>query len=603
MVELADVPAVSALETDFPAEEISYLAEQESWRKEIHRPATHTHKWWAQRLGTVFRAILLSATTPDREAALRAFSGLTRLVGLTVYDPFAGSGTTLAEAAKLGATVIGRDINPVATLVQRQALQVWDEGHLRVGLKAVAEVCKADIDALHSSSADEPVLYYFWVAVAPCSTCQSDVDLFSTYVFARHAYAKRFPAAQATCPDCNDIVAIDLSEDSTFACRAGHQNRLLGPVRGQMMTCPRGHQSRAVDALGWRRPSYRMYAKLVLRADGAKEYRSVDIFDLELYEKAKTLLRDEADRLVLPSGALEDGYNTRQAMRWGFVEWSHFFNARQLYCLGRLAAAIRDLEVRPAEREALATLFSGILEFNNLFCSFKGEGTGAVRHMFSHHVLKPERVPLEAHPWGTPASSGSFSTLFESRLVRALEYKENPHDLILEASKPVRVYGLSAPLRLNFARNFHKSGSSAELAYVTCGDASHTDLPHRSVDLIITDPPFMDNVHYSELADFFHSWLREIVPFASYPIDPPTTRQAGEVQSTSSEQFEAAIASVWRECHRVLRDEGLLAFTFHQARSSGWLALMRALKDAGFMVTAVQPVKAEMSTSVTKAAP
>ena len=63
-----------------------------------------------------------------------------------------------------------------------------------------------------------------------------------------------------------------------------------------------------------------------------------------------------------------------------------------------------------------------------MFCSFKGEGTGAVRHMFSHYVLKPERTPLEAHPWGTPASSGSFSTLFQSRLLRAQVYKLAPTD-------------------------------------------------------------------------------------------------------------------------------------------------------------------------------
>ena len=46
-----------------------------------------------------------------------------------------------------------------------------------------------------------------------------------------------------------------------------------------------------------------------------------------------------------------------------------------------MATAIRDLEGPAAEREALCALFSGTLEFNNLFTSFKGEGTGAVRHI------------------------------------------------------------------------------------------------------------------------------------------------------------------------------------------------------------------------------
>ena len=45
--------AATALECDFPLVEISQIAEQESWRKEINRPIYHIHKWWATRLGCV----------------------------------------------------------------------------------------------------------------------------------------------------------------------------------------------------------------------------------------------------------------------------------------------------------------------------------------------------------------------------------------------------------------------------------------------------------------------------------------------------------------------------------------------------------------------
>jgi len=146
-----------------------------------------------------------------------------------------------------------------------------------------------------------------------------------------------------------------------------------------------------------------MYAKLVFDGE-SKSYASIDEYDRELYELAACRLSTiSPDLIVSPSGHLSEGYNTRQALRWGFKRWRDFFNARQLYCLGLLGQSIKDLEPSP-EREALCTLFSGTLEFNNMFCSFKGEGTGAVRHMFSHHVLRPERVPLEAHPWGTPKS-------------------------------------------------------------------------------------------------------------------------------------------------------------------------------------------------------
>ncbi len=109
-ITLSGVPQMSALECDFPAAELSHIGEHESWRKEVHRPATSTHKWWAKRLGSVFRGILCSAVTTDSASALEAYGSAARLDGLTVFDPFAGSGTTLIEAVKLGANVIGWDI-------------------------------------------------------------------------------------------------------------------------------------------------------------------------------------------------------------------------------------------------------------------------------------------------------------------------------------------------------------------------------------------------------------------------------------------------------------------------------------------------------------
>lgn len=125
------VPEATALEDGFPAGTLSRIAEHESWRKEVHRPATSTHKWWAKRLGTVFRGILISAVTQAHKDALLPYGSAARLDGLTVFDPFAGSGITLVEAIKLGANVVGWDINPVATLVQRQAVQRWDLSELQ----------------------------------------------------------------------------------------------------------------------------------------------------------------------------------------------------------------------------------------------------------------------------------------------------------------------------------------------------------------------------------------------------------------------------------------------------------------------------------------
>src|SRR5260370_16415745 len=110
----------------FAFEFLSKLAERESWRKEIHRPIYHIHKWWAKRLGSVFRGILLGSALPDSENLVEAFYRQHDFAGLTVFDPFMGSGTTIGEAHKLGFTALGRDINPVACESVRVSLGPLD---------------------------------------------------------------------------------------------------------------------------------------------------------------------------------------------------------------------------------------------------------------------------------------------------------------------------------------------------------------------------------------------------------------------------------------------------------------------------------------------
>lgn len=591
-------PAVpSLLEQRHLPPAVSRLAEHESWRKECHRPATYVHKWWARRLGTVFRAILLeAASVQDGPRAASALSGR------VVYDPFAGSGTTLVEAAKLGAQVVGRDINPVATLTQRQALQRWDPQVLADQFATVEAACRTDIDELYRTADGEPVVHYFWIAVANCPECLAEVELFSNYVFAKHAYPARHPSAHATCPTCHAVCPVTLGTHETGHCAScGECFSLTGPVKDRIMTCRSGHPSRVIDALGRHAPQRRMYAKRVLTADGVREYRAIDSFDEDLYERASKQLADATGAsVVTPEGTLEHGSNTIQALRWGYNTWDGFFNDRQLYCLGRIAAAVRDLPGHGPEREALAAAFGKTLEHNNLFCSFKGEGTGPVRSIFHNHVLRPERCSVEGSPWGSDGGSGGYAEAL-GRLGQVHAYKAAPKDLVDRDGAVGAVTGRSQPVDLTLVSDWAALTQTARRAYVATADAAVTDLPDGAVDYVITDPPYVDNVHYSELADFYHAWMRSIRPFPTYP-SRDSTRDDREVQNTSADGFEDMITSVWRECRRVLKDDGLLAFSFHQSQTTGWAAVMASLERAGFVVTATRPVVAEVTTSVTKRA-
>lgn len=590
---------------EFPFEFLSQLAEHESWRKELHRPIYHVHKWWANRLGSVFRGIILGSVLPRAADMRREFYREQSLSSWAVFDPFMGSGTTVGEAHKLGLTAFGRDINPVAVQSVSTALGPLNRRKLVDAVEQLSQTAGARIAELYRTRDSRGrrccVLYFFWVMQVNCTACGNQVDLFSSYVVARNAAPKRHREIQILCPSCGIIFQGVRGVQSVDCPACARQfNPTAGTTDGARACCTHcARQFRVIDAIapGNGPPSFRLYGKLVLTLDGTKEYLPATADDQSAYRACSEALRHELEdgRIRLPHLRLAHGYNTRQAMNYGFTSWRDFFNDRQLLALGWLRAAIEQLPDEDV-RGPLLTLFSGVLEFNNLFASYKGEGTGAVRHMFSHHILKPERMPIEANVWGTRKSSGSFSTLFRSRLLRAIDYKENPTEI---GSGRATTQVCSVPLMSVLEKSWPQCEPFITRGvYLSCGDSSDTGLPSASLDLVVTDPPFFDNVHYSELADFFFAWQQ--LSNSCSADAAASTRHPDEVQDTDAERFAQKLQAVFRECHRVLRDDGLLVFTYHHSRNEGWRALAEAILGAKFLVVNTHPIKAEMSVATPK---
>ena len=592
------------IESDaFAFEFLSQLAERESWRKELHRPIYHVHKWWAQRLGSVFRGILLGAVLPLDADLASTFYHQHALDSVTVLDPFMGSGTTIGEAHKLGMTALGRDINPVAVRAVRTALGPMERLRLMAVYHKLAERVEQQIRGLYRATDSRgyacETLYYFWVMQTDCPNCSLTLDLFRSHIVARNAAPGRKSHVQIRCPECENIFQITKSPDDVTCTACRHRfDATRGIASGAKATCTGCQSSFSIlKSIGEQRPRFRLFGKLVLRRDGRKEYLPATDDDLSSFRRCGEMLDAErrAGRLSLPSLQLTAGQNTRQAMNYNFNGWADFFNDRQLLALGWLRQAIIEIP-DPAARDALLTLFSGTLEFNNLFASYKGEGTGAVRHMFSHHILKPERTPIEANLWGTPKSSGGFSNLLRSRLLSALKYRELPGELD-NSSSASKV--CSPPFSGRVEPNWPADVPSAPRAiYVSCGDSAHTGLADKSIDIVATDPPFFDNVHYSELADFFHAWQQ--LDGSDEKLSNDSTRHIAEVQDIDADRFASKLRSVFAECGRVLRDDGLLVFTYHHSRPEGWRSLAEAVWGAGFCFVNAHPVKAEMSVATPK---
>jgi putative DNA methylase len=294
-ISFAHVHETTALERNFPIVEISKVSQQESWRKEINRPLYHIHKWWATRLGTVFRGINLAVLSDPGYNPWNNFYKIHHLTGKVVLDPFMGSGTTLGEAVKLGAKAIGCDINPISTFLVRQAFTRVSEVQLRAVFNHLENLVAPEIRRFYQTRDPEsgkliPVLYFFWVKTVITPDGET-IPLFSRFVFSQDAYPKKKPKAQIICPECWNIIedrydAVDLScPHCTY-----RFNPQIGPASGQYLTAKDGSRYRIKDLLppDGSPPEHQLYAMMALRPNGEKVYLPSREEDLAIYINCQT---------------------------------------------------------------------------------------------------------------------------------------------------------------------------------------------------------------------------------------------------------------------------------------------------------------------------
>jgi len=571
------------IEKNFPIKYLNPVAMAEGNAK---KPVYQIHKWWARRLSSVFRMIVLSTFSEENakeEDIWQKFLGDTNLGGPIILDPFMGGGTTIVEALRLGCRVIGIDINPVAWFITKKEIEPVDLEELDLALKELEKSAGRFIKQFYQTKCPKghpsEVMYFFWVKIAQCPNCNRPVWLFNNYEL-----SERNGKVIVICPNCLDVFETPSSINPKKCPNCGYIfDSREGVSQKGVYLCPYcGSKERVIDVI--QRKGGPLDAVLYA-LEGYCEicgrfFKKVDREDIKLWEEAKNKFMKEKGNLLLPPQQIPaEGRSDPRPLNHGYTRFQDLFNERQLLCLSYLLERILDIPNKNI-REFMLLAFSDCLDSNNMFCKYESRWN-KISLFFGLHAYHPIERPTENNPWGGKYGRGTFLKCFE-KLRRGKEYckKVGPIEgLIVESFEELLKTERSALLRCQ---------TGEDLSFI----------PDKSVDTVITDPPYFDNIQYSELADFFYVWLhlglRDFYPWfnpanSSHPQEIVQNEKIGK----TLEFFREGLTRVFSECHRVLKDDGLLIFTFHHNKLWAWETIGRILLDSGFYISSTPIVRSE----------
>ncbi|MFQ5400387.1 MAG: DNA methyltransferase [Anaerolineae bacterium] len=572
------------IDADFDAAFADELARLETYNRHLYRPNTYLHKWWARRCGTTFRLILKQLVQDDGRRDYYAPGGLE---GKLVLDPMAGGGTTLHEAIRLGANVIGADIDPIPILQARATLS-------EVPLPRMEEAF-----AQFHSALREALLPFYQTT---CPECSSAAEV----RFVLYGLRRRCRCREALFVDSHvlrqnsDGTAVRIAPDGSLAHEqtprdaAGTEPRLIMTRKSKQ--CPHCEHEYEDDLA---EPYYRRYAPVAVA--GACPQHTLFFAvpgpsELAALGQADRLREGLFDAVNFP---IAPGPKSNSLIARGVRCYLDLFSSRQLLYLWHAAQALAQFE--PLVRLNLALLVSASLEFNSMLCGYKGikkRRSGAIRHTFSHHAYSFPYTALENNPIYDARTSGTLRNLFHGRIVRGRIWAANPVERRIEGGKTVKV---TVPGEVDGgveANDFHELQHGRRRFLLIQGSSVRLGIPDHSVDFVVTDPPYFDSVQYSDLAAFFRVWLRKLLPAGAIQ-EYELVESAVDQQANGDGQYTQVISGIFAECHRVLKKrDGRLIFTYHHWNPKGWAALTLALKKAGFMLVNRYVVHAENLVSV-----
>jgi putative DNA methylase len=628
------------IEAQMPLAKISaHSAREKSIR---HGHLSTLHIWWARRPLAACRAAIFAALVPQPEDAKEA-QRLQNFIGdlanwdnsidnpsavsgkeahlfiseardhirrafpdraPRVLDPFSGGGAIPLEALRLGCETYAYDLNPVAHIIQLATLVYPQKyanrsgpygqapgatlaGDVRKWGQWVLQQAHAEIGELYPKDPDgSTVIAYLWARTIPCpnTACAVPVPLIRQTWLANKP--KKYVAYKIETEGPGSIPRFRIIHAST-AKELGFDPS-TGTSLGGIATCPScgtplGEVYIKSEAVAGRLGELPIAVVTMRPEKLGRQYREVISTDLKTFELSATHLSKiyedydplSGDLPPIPDEILE--LNSRYAVPplYGLDEFGKLFNTRQLVSLISFTRYINkaisvinsstlDLEYTTAITTYLAIALDRLADRSSVLSRWHNKRE-TLENVFSRQAIPMLWDYAELNPFSD--STGNWN----GALDWITKYIE------------------------------HGASSSDQPAEVLRGDAALLPFKDGYFDAVITDPPYYDNVPYSDLSDFFYVWLRRTIG-SLYPtvLGTPLTPKQQEITQDPSKKkskvdFERMISFAFSESARVLRDDGICVVVYAHKAISAWETLIGSLLNAGLAVDGSWPFSTEMA--------
>ncbi len=547
-------------------------------------------------------------------AVARAWRG-----DVTVIDPMAGGGSIPLEAARLGFRALANEYNPVACSILEATVDYPFRFGAALGVavrrwaKTWAERVEARIGCFYPAYRLGKVHAYIFARTVPCPDTGFPTPLVPDWHLLK-------PSSHSGCgPSCLFAVPVIDRQRGTWRV----QIRRFGHGAGEQSSAPRPtyDDGKGISLFtGYQIPSDYVKAKaqagemgsalyaVALKTPGGLEFRPPEAADLRALEEAErelARLRPGWEKAgIIPTERYPEVSSDDRPRLYGMPRWADMFSPRQLLAMGVLVEELRRMrpeiireegaELGAAVEHLLGLVVDKFANHNAVLSSWHAP-RAVMRSVFDRHDFAFKASYAEM----APCSAGSGLDWAIDNVLEAYE----------ELSRLPRAAGARPPV-------------------VTLGNAvALSDLDDGSVTAVVVDPPYADNVQYSELADFFYVWLKRtqghrrpewfstylcerdqeavvnVSRFRDGAASGGTTKKgsAKDARAKAHAFYQRMMADVFREARRILRDDGVLTVMFTHKKQEAWEALFTSLIEAGFTITATWPVKTESEHSLHQA--